>query len=74
MGGYSFGVYEKPCPNCGGEVKYSWFAGDHGEDPSFTIYCDSDKFRCGAKFNRAKWEEYSGNKFKETARSGPSVN
>lgn len=71
LGGYAFGVYEEPCPNCGGEVKYSYFAGDHYDTPTFDIYCDSDPKICGATFKKDMWEKFSKNKFKETARSGP---
>ena len=71
LGGYAFGTYKKPCPNCGGVVKYAAFAGDHYDTPSFSIFCDSDKKVCGATFKRDMWEKYSGNKKKETARGGP---
>ena len=68
MGGYAFGVYKKPCPNCGGKVKFQFFAGDHYDDPSFNIQCE----KCEATFIREKWEEYSGNEYETTTRQGLS--
>lgn len=73
MGGYSFGYYKEPCPNCGGQVKYFWFAGDHYDTPSSSIYCENTE-RCGATFIRDQWEKYNeekhGKKFLVTTARG----
>ena len=60
MGGYTFGHYKEPCPNCGSVVRYSWFAGDHYDEPVSRIYCDNKK--CGAWFIKDKWEAYNEEK------------
>ena len=71
MGGYSFFEYPEPCPNCQSVVRGSWFAGDHYDDPSYSIYCSNAK--CDASFKRDLWEQFGRNateKIKITARSG----